>query len=759
MGISDSFVPENSIQREATKRLSEYVRVSIPPALREEYEDEKWVLDRRLKKSLRMRRVKSHDVMFEDRVWAMFARLGFTGLNRGRNFTLAYGDARNELKQIDVLAVDEDVVLVIECKSSGATQPPSHAFKTEVEAIRGYREGVIRSLREEFPAHKVKFILATNNILVSDDTAERVEAAGIAILDEEAVEYYLELSAHLGKAAKYQLLGTLFQGTKISGLQPTVPALQGRMGGYVYYSFAIEPARLLKVAYVLHRSKANTRWMPTYQRIIKKPRLKKVSEFVDNGGFFPNSIVLNIDSGGKKLRFDRASSQDGASRLGFLHLPQNYRSAYVIDGQHRLYGYANSDRAATELIPVVAFVDLPPTEQVQLFMQINENQQAVPKNLRNTLNSDLLWDSADLRERARALKLRVAQSLGEGKSSPLRGRVVIGEDKATALRCISIDAISRGIDRGNFIGTFSNSEMRTAGTFYRGGNDQTLKPLVTFFELSFQHLRDELPDQWNVGRGEGGFVFTNNGVEAMMRLLGDLVEHAASGGLVDPRTANPRDTYIHVREMLVPLVKYLRGLSLEESLELKKMYGSAAATRYWRRFQTAVAAEISSFQPAGLAEYLDDQAKQFNTDSFAIIRDIEIHLKDDVRRRLEDQYGASWYKTAVPQKVYQDAVRMAADKKWAASTDEEVDWWDCLHLSDYHQIFTYRQEIWNSVFEAAYTAPSDEKKAWKSKSSWMDRLIKIRNANAHEYSVSEDEFEFLTALHSWLGLSGTGRND
>ena len=83
---------------------------------------------------------------------------------------------------------------------------------------------------------------------------------------------------------------------------------------------------------------------------------------------------------------------EGEAKLGMLHLPQTYRAAYVIDGQHRLYGYADSERAGQDLIPVVAFVDLPRSEQVRLFMQINENQQAVPKNLRNTLNAELLWD-------------------------------------------------------------------------------------------------------------------------------------------------------------------------------------------------------------------------------------------------------------------------------------------------------------------------------------------------------------------------------
>src|SRR5208283_4388827 len=112
--------------------------------------------------------------------------------------------------------------------------------------------------------------------------------------------------------------------------------------------------------------------------------------------FFPNSIIVNLETGGRAPRFDPVSKAIDGPVLGTLYLPRTYRAAYVIDGQHRLYGYANSDRATSELIPVVAFVNLPRSEQVRLFMQINENQQAVPKNLRNTLNSDLLWDSSDL---------------------------------------------------------------------------------------------------------------------------------------------------------------------------------------------------------------------------------------------------------------------------------------------------------------------------------------------------------------------------
>ena len=43
-------------------------------------------------------------------------------------------------------------------------------------------------------------------------------------------------------------------------------------------------------------------------------------------------------------------------------------------------------------------------------MQINENQQAVPKNLRNTLDADLLYDSADRREQIKVFQAATSPS-------------------------------------------------------------------------------------------------------------------------------------------------------------------------------------------------------------------------------------------------------------------------------------------------------------------------------------------------------------
>jgi DNA sulfur modification protein DndB len=743
---------QKSIAATARKRLDPHELVTINPALRPEHEANGWVVDKILKRSVRMRRLKSADVAFEDRVWATFAGLNFPYLNADRRFLINYGEAANERKQIDVFAADDEVVLVVECKS--ALKPATHAFKSEIEAIQGTRRGIVRSIQSEFPKRKIRFIVATNNYVLSSTTLERIEAADIVHLDEESIEYYLDLAKHLGKAARFQLLGRLFAGAKIPGLDPVVGAIEGRMGGHKYYSFMIEPARLLKLAYILHRDKANSPLMPTYQRLIKKARLKKVSDFVENGGFFPNSIVLNIDAGPRGLRFDKALTVADGPKLGTLYLPQTFRSAYVVDGQHRLYGYADSELAASELIPVVAFVSLPRAEQVRLFMQINENQKAVPKNLRNTLNADLLWDSDDLAERARALRLRLAQHLEEKKTSPLHGRIIVGEDRATELRCITIDALSRGVDRGRYIGSFTSKEIKEAGSFYRGDQDATFEQVAQFLELSLARLREGLESQWSLGRAEGGFVFINNGVESFLRVLGDVVDHLRAGGKVDPLREPASDVYAEAEPYIDVIVNFLAGLARDESQELKRQYGSAGGTRYWRRLQEALASSVADFEPVGLAEYLADQDKKFNTEAFEIIRDIELCLKRDIRERLEDHYGPSWFKKGVPVKVYREASTLALEKNRELDSHEEVEPWDCLHIRDYQQILQHDHALWVELFSSTYTRPEDENKpgGWKAKTSWIAELNRIRNENDHTYSVKESEYDLLVSLKTWLGV-------
>lgn len=447
------------------QKYSEKILASELP----EYIDAGWekCKDYKSPKYVGIAKEKPVDEQFEDRIWLMFAGMGFYGLNAENGILISYDFSNDDLKErIGVLAVDDETALVGLCHASEAIIEKS--FAAEITAFSDKISGIRKEVLKQFPGRKLKFIWASHNFIMNRRDLALLDKAGMAYFSDTTVEYYTDLAKHLGSCSRYQLLGSLFANQEIKNMDDKVPAIQGKMGGYTYYSFSIEPEKLLKIGYVLHRSEANKNMMPTYQRLIKKKRLQEVRSFINDGGYFPNSIIISIDTNGKGLVFDQSASKVDStiSKIGILHIPKRYRSAYIIDGQHRLYGYSDSLYAETNTIPVVAFVDLERSEQIKLFMDINENQKAVPKSLRVTLNADMLWESPDFSEQRQALRSKIAQMLGEESTSPLNSRIVIGENESTPTRCITVEAIQSALKKCRFFDSYGKKNvLQKEGTF------------------------------------------------------------------------------------------------------------------------------------------------------------------------------------------------------------------------------------------------------------------------------------------------------
>ena len=191
----------------------------------------------------------------------------------------------SQTEAVEVLAADNETVLIIKCKST-VGEPKLGDFQEVIEAFGLKKAGIFNTVRRLFPEtkHRIKFILATKNYYLSESDEDCLKKYGILHFDEETIQYYQDLTKHLGLSARFQLLGNLFEGQDIPEIQNRIPAIEGRMGGHIYYSFSIEPEKLLKIGYVLHRNKANKKLMPTYQRLIKRTRLNSVQEFVEEGG-------------------------------------------------------------------------------------------------------------------------------------------------------------------------------------------------------------------------------------------------------------------------------------------------------------------------------------------------------------------------------------------------------------------------------------------------------------------------------------------
>lgn len=756
MSFMEKLVSDKEITGLRRKRSQIYYFEKFEPELQEKRESEGWQFDKNLKNSVRMKKIKPLDERFEDEVWTLFATLGFSYMNKDRHLEVPYGaPGTATTKQIDVFAADEETILFIECKCSHIGKKGD--FKKEIESINGIRNGLFSEARKIFHNRKMKYILATKNYEVTDSDRVRMKELGIHHFDEYAIRYFSELSKHLGDCARFQLLGNLFEGQKINGMENKIPAIEGKMGGFTYYSFSIEPEKLLKVAYVLHRNEANNDMMPTYQRIVKKSRLKEIQKFVDSGGFFPNSLIINIDTKGKKLKFDIASPQaeKSISRIGILHLPQLYRSAYIIDGQHRLYGYANSKYAGTNSIPVVAFVNLAQEKQVELFMEINENQKSVSKNLQNTLNADLLWSSDDWNKQRKALRLYIAQKLGEIQSSPLFGRIIIGENEISSTCCITIDTIEKSLKSTDFLSRYSKGNIIDVdGTFDKGNNEATSKILIPFITACFNYIKENLSEEWNKGESDQGILTINNSIHGLIKIFNDIVNHLFTSNKINPKIDNPNDVAKEIQYYLAPLVNFFSTVSEESRKEIRTNYGSGGKTKVWRTFQKIISEHRTDFQPSGLHQWIKDNTKQYNVTSFEMIHDLENLIKQDFESKLKSKYGERWLTAGLPPKVYKQANNVMGKQNYDNSingVNKSVSIWDCVTVLHCRDIAIFGPN-WTELFEASYTRPEEKKLPGgkTAKTEWITKLATIANNNNSNYSVSEEEYLFLKALHDWL---------
>jgi len=170
---------------------------------------------------------------------------------------------------------------------------------------------------------------------------------GLVVWSESYIESIRSLYLTIGERARYYVLRELGGKPPLvpggKGPHFSLPALEARAGNDRIYCLFIPAHILLDVAYVLRIESGQKK---AYQRFLDKSRLLKIAKFLEDGKSFRNSILLalgaNAKFAAKRVRWGKVTSF--GFRIGLLKVPRQYASAWVIDGQHRLYGFARAER-------------------------------------------------------------------------------------------------------------------------------------------------------------------------------------------------------------------------------------------------------------------------------------------------------------------------------------------------------------------------------------------------------------------------------
>lgn len=709
------------------------------------YMSEGWELVRKNKNGVRIQKLKPHEVVFEERLWKILYDMEFDEIAGDANFGIPIGK-NIKAKQVDAFGICEFGALVVECKSNA--EPRKRSMRKDLSEYVAMRS----KLTEAIQGHSgedvdVAIVFATNNVLWSEPDLSFAEEHDILVLQDDAVEYYEALAKHIGAAAQFQLFGDAF-GSRRTNQEPTkVAAMKGKMAGNEFYLFATTANHLLPISYVAHRAKLGGDVVSAYQRMVQRSRLTGIRDYIENhGALFPNSVIINFHDP-DALSFEAKGSDDNNFEFGLLQLPTEYRSAWVIDGQHRLVGLAGTDQVDEALLPVVAFAGLDSSTQARMFVDINSKQVKVQKNLLEELFADLLWGSDDPSDRLSALASKTVALMEASDGSPLYRLVKGGSSVNSSNRPITITTLSGALRSGRFYGHIPAKSMTIEpGPFFVDDTpnlEKTLNRGVSLLSDFLGLISAQAPANWNLGAEKGGYLCTNQGIASLLIVYRQLLSHISKTHSISIRDLSSAELQSELKPLVAPITDYFSSAGAQEIEGFRRLYGLAGQTKAANEMMLMIRDSIPEFDSPGLDDHLASQDDSFTEKATLLIRDIQIAINGHVISCLKQEFPSEkdWWYEGVPDEIKKKvAVRMAVDKE-RLGEEKSFD------LLDYKNIATANWELLGPTLGRPADGAGKQKQI-----AWFQELNKLRNRTMHPERgvVSKEELAWLEEIANHL---------
>ncbi|MGL4759627.1 MAG: DGQHR domain-containing protein [Patescibacteria group bacterium] len=249
------------------------------------------------------------------------------------------------------------------------------------------------------------------------------------------------------------------------------------------YTFTTSPYKLLDIAHV-HRKDELPSLQDSnynYQRLLNDGKLQEIRKnaLIDSDFMFPSNILVILS---KECKY----SQDGVNN-SYLHIPNKYGSISIVDGQHRLFSYADkkvksimSDNCQIKVTAIdfdTSDEDLIRQSSARVFIEINVNQTKVEISHLD----------------------QIAYNLGSEDPKVIATRIIVGvndRQKYSSFFDVNSDKINRGlIEAGTIIDVIKKiSNIKTIKKLEKAQSDKNLtkkKGYEQLFDCQISELCDK----------------------------------------------------------------------------------------------------------------------------------------------------------------------------------------------------------------------------------------------------------------------------
>ena len=447
-----------------------------------------------------------------ERVWKLFEKAGFeTKPNTNNSAEHEVDLGQGKKRTPDLLAEINDLGVKLIGENTTAADP-SKTFSTythdlsEIMAAASAAAGLL-VFSAKIPTQEDRAYAGSRNI---------------TFWGERELAYYEAIADGIGTYARYEMCHALNVETSEEKQITNVLAIQFRQpgssgAGSDIYMFTLPPEKLLKTCTIYRRAQGNP---DAYQRMLRRNRLRSIKKFVTRpDALMPPGIIVHLGpqviwepielpdryKSGGILTLTHASNYS----LGILQIPMGYGSLELIDGQHRLYGFATTEPATKQSfnLAVLGLKDLSNEKRRDTFVSINDNSRRMDPNLVAYLkHTD---DEAECQKNPELMAIKIAVELNE--AAPFKDRIRL------------LDVAGGVITLKGFSGYDLKSLLGPKGLMRKHyANDSTvyLKALRQYFSI----VRSTFETPWK--NPHQYIIATNRGVSAFLKLFKSMLRSA-----------------------------------------------------------------------------------------------------------------------------------------------------------------------------------------------------------------------------------------
>jgi DNA sulfur modification protein DndB len=437
------------------------------------------------------------------RVWTLFQLAGF----KTQPSTASPSEHEIELengikKPVDLFAREPELNITIIGSNKGGI------------SIAGFHDHVagLNELRSVSKADAALFV-ATGREL-SEKEIRYLFQKQIQFWTERQLRYFEALAKAIGKFARYEIMHSMDIRTADQSTNTSVPALALRQpdrldsSGVELYAFTLPAAKLLEISSVLRRARTNSF---TYQRILSRERLPRIAEFLrTSGAILPTCIVAHLSDNTTVEAMPQEVQKKLAKgqRIVTLTIPNEYSSLEIIDGQHRLFGFAHTPKRVAERfnLIVVGIKHLSTDKRSRTFVAINDKAKRVDPSLVSFLQ--YTDNEATCRKHPYLMAIKIAVELN--KRDPFKNSIRLWDEGP---QTITLKGIS-GYDLKGMVG--DNGALRK----YYPNSSATY---VGVLRLYFGVIQEVFESEWKEPKKY--IIATTRGVTALLKLLKSILKN------------------------------------------------------------------------------------------------------------------------------------------------------------------------------------------------------------------------------------------